>query len=106
MVKIIFIIVAIIVLSAFGLHAIEFYHSHPAEFFGTEMQVVLHGERLKYLAFAIIMLFAFLIFIRTRFFNFFQTILALRVFVFSLRNQNNLFCELLRTGILHPKLCN
>ena len=97
---------AIVALSAFALHTVDFYHAHPAEFFGTGMQVVVHGESRKFLAFAITALLAFLFFAWLALFKLFYITLAHRIFARFSLDQNNLFRELLRTGILHPKLCN
>lgn len=97
---------AILALSAFALHAVGFHHDHPVELFGTGIQAILHGEDRKLLAIAVIVLFVFLIFTRLALFKLFQIILLRRVFTRFSFNQNNLFRELLRTGILHPKFCN
>lgn len=102
--KKVLVVMAILALSAFALHAVYFHHAHPAEFFGTGMQVVLHGESRKFLAFALIALFVFLIFARIALFGLFQTVFVSYILGLFSFNQNSLFRELLRTGILHPKL--
>jgi len=96
-------ILAVLLISAFGLHAVSFDHHHPWDIAGGDrVQVALHGDNKKWLLDAVAILI------------FSAGVLALEFFIRtaalkrSFATETRLFDPLriaLGDGIMHPKLC-
>ncbi|OGZ45761.1 MAG: hypothetical protein A3C84_00605 [Candidatus Ryanbacteria bacterium RIFCSPHIGHO2_02_FULL_48_12] len=102
--------IALLLLASFVIHAIILDHDHPHDLFGDGVQAFLHGDYKKWWLFGVLVYVAFLsvrrkslcvrmleqkMYARVRYAWFTQG--SCRIF--------DVMQEMMRTGILHPKLC-
>jgi len=93
------------ILTAMGMHLIEFHHDHSEFIFGTGMEAVMHGGDKKIWIFVIMTLFLLVGAVEMLKGMIHRAYMARR-YIFEICLgifDKNL--ELFRTGVMHPKLC-
>lgn len=98
--------IAVMLLASFAVHTIVLDHDHPHNLFGDGVQAFLHGDHKKWWLFVVLLSLAFM-------WREFLPLQGLRHgvcvgynwFTRRCRREFDIMGEILREGILHPKLC-